>query len=187
MVKENFSEGFWIKFWDWYLKEDGIAHVVAYLREYDLSAFDPKRPPPLTAAFWAIVDANRAPEIGELTDLMEAMKNPDALTLKQLVDYKSEVGDTHSNFSTIQEWLRDQKNRRTIPHRLEKCGYTPVRSDTAQDGLWKVGGARQVIYARGDMTERDRLEAAQTLVKKVADAATAKKEAAEAWRREHQS
>ena len=43
-------------------------------------------------------------------------------------------------------WLRDRKNRRSIPHRLEKCGYVPVHNGAAKDGLWTVNGKRQAIY-----------------------------------------
>ena len=60
-------------------------------------------------------------------------------------------------------FLRDLKNRRQIPHRLESCGYTPVRNDAAKDGLWKIGGSRQAIYAKSDLTQRDRIAAAQRL------------------------
>ena len=42
------------------------------------SGFDPKAPPPKTPAFWAIVDANRAPEDAELADVLDALNNPDA-------------------------------------------------------------------------------------------------------------
>jgi hypothetical protein len=45
-------------------------------------------------------------------------------------------------------WLRDRRNARRIPHRLEACGYVAVRNDAAKDGLWKVNGRRQVIYAK---------------------------------------
>ena len=38
------------------------GHVAAYLRELDISGFDPKAPPPKTAAFWDIASASRAPE-----------------------------------------------------------------------------------------------------------------------------
>src|SRR5262249_58187491 len=55
--------------------------------------------------------------------------------------------------------LRDGKNRRAIPHRLEKCGYTPVRNDHADDGLWRIGGKRQAVYAKASLSERDRLAA----------------------------
>jgi hypothetical protein len=32
-----------------------------------------------------------------------------------------------------------------------------VRNDAAQDGLWKISGKRQVIYARNDLSAADRL------------------------------
>jgi hypothetical protein len=47
-----------------------------------------------------------------------------------------------------------------IPHRFENCGYAPVRNDFAKDGLWKVNGARQVIYALSSLSVRDQLAAA---------------------------
>jgi hypothetical protein len=60
-------------------------------------------------------------------------------------------------------WIKDRKNRRQIPHRLEACGYSPVRNDAAKDGLWKINGTRQVVYAKAGLTQRDRLAAAQRL------------------------
>ncbi len=67
------------------------------------------------------------------------MGNPDATTLARIA-YEA-TGD-------FQAWIRDRKNRRVIPHRLEKCGYVPVRNDYAKDGLWKIYGARQAVYAK---------------------------------------
>ena len=61
---------------------------------------------------------------------------------------------------TFAHWLADRKNRRLIPHRFEQCGYSPVRNDTAKDGLWKVNGARQVVYGLSSLSVRDRLAAA---------------------------
>ena len=49
-------------------------------------------------------------------------------------------------------WIIDRRNRRIIPHRLEKCGYEPVRNDLAQDGLWKIGGKRQAVYAHNSLS-----------------------------------
>jgi hypothetical protein len=40
----------------------------------------------------------------------------------------------------------------------------PVRNDAASDGLWKFLGRRQVIYAKGCLPLRDRLDAAQNLI-----------------------
>jgi hypothetical protein len=41
---------------------------------------------------------------------------------------------TAANYE-LTEWLKERKNRRAIPHRLERCGYTPVRNNDATDGL----------------------------------------------------
>ena len=67
------------------IDDGGFEHVAAYLGELDLSGFDPKAPPPKTPAFWDIVNANHAPEDAELADVIDAIGNPDALTVKQLI------------------------------------------------------------------------------------------------------
>ena len=53
-------------------------HVAAYLATLDLANFDAKAPPEKTPAFWTIVDANCAPEEGELADILDKLGNPDA-------------------------------------------------------------------------------------------------------------
>ena len=135
---------------------DPLHEVHALAAELDLSGFNPKAPPPQTPAFWAIVDANRAPEDSELADVLDELGRPDAVTLAMLL--RKAMGE-------IDEWLRDRKNRRTIPHRLEQCGYVPVRNDAADDGLFKISGRRQVVYALNRLPIRDRFRAASALVK----------------------
>jgi hypothetical protein len=153
-VLADFEAGYWKKLYGWYERE-GYGHVAAYLAQLDLAGFDPKAPPPKTPAFWAIVDANRAPEDAELADLLDTLSNPPAVTLATLlVNAKGEIS----------EWLADRKNRRAIPFRLERCGYAPVRNDAAEDGLFKVGAKRQVIYARSALTFGERLTAARALI-----------------------
>lgn len=63
------------------------------------------------------------------------------------------------------EWLKDRKNRRIVPIRLEKCGYGSVRNGDAEDGQFVIGGRRQVIYARSDLSLRDKFTAARTMVR----------------------
>jgi hypothetical protein len=152
---EDFADGYWNRLWRWY-DDGGDRHVAAYLAELDISAFDPKAPPPKTEAFWAIVDANRAPEDAELADVLDKLNNPDAVFLSQL------IGDASEDFS---RWLEDRRNRRAIPHRLEQCGYVAVRNPDAKDGLWLVGGARQVIYAKASFSTREQIAAVQALAR----------------------
>jgi hypothetical protein len=45
-------------------------------------------------------------------------------------------------------WLANRKVRRQIPHRMESCEYAAERNKYARDGLWKIGGSRQVVYAK---------------------------------------
>jgi hypothetical protein len=153
---KDFTTDYWNKLWAWY-DNGGIRHVASYLATHDISAFDPKAPPQKTQAFWEIVDAHRASEDAEIADTIDKLYNPDALTLNQLI---------YAAISTdLADWLKDRKNRRVIPHRLETCSYVPVRNDTAKDGLWKIADRRQVIYARASLTRTEQLKAAGTLTK----------------------
>jgi len=153
-AKEDFQADYWRGIYGWYVS-GGFGHVAAYLATLDLSDFDPKAPPAKTPAFWAIVDANRAPEDAELADVIDDLGHPVAVTLAML-DNPLTDGD-------FRTWLQDRRNRRQIPHRLESAGYTPVRNAGADDGLWKVGKRRQAIYARKDKSERERIGAANEI------------------------
>ena len=152
--KEDFTEQYWNTLWNWY-DDGGDRHVAAYLAELDISAFDPKAPPLKTAAFWEIVYANRTPEDAELADVLDRLGNPHAVTLAQIAN------EAAGEFS---EWIGERKNRRVIPHRLEKCDYVPVRNEDAKDGLWKINGARQTIYVQSGLSPRERLKAAKALL-----------------------
>jgi len=52
----------------------------------------------------------------------------------------------------------------SIPHRTQSCGYLPIRNDAAKDGMWKIEGKRQAIYARSDLSVADQLQAPRALV-----------------------
>jgi hypothetical protein len=149
--KQDFTADYWKDLWGWYHR-GGFGHVAAYLAELDLTGLDPKAPPPKTPAFWDIVAANSAPEDAELADVLDALGNPDAVTLEQLLTKAS---------GEAAEWLMDRRNRRAIPHRMERCGYTPVRNPDADDGLWRLRNKRQAIYARTSLSAKVQVAAAE--------------------------
>jgi hypothetical protein len=173
--KEDFPDEYWNDIWGWY-EAGGFAHVAAYLRTLDISDFNPKAPPAKTEAFWDIVNASRAPEDGELADAIDhlstaardksgkailddygepIMVRPEVVT----IDMIASIADAETVL-----WIRDRKNRRIIPHRLENCGYEPVRNDDAKsDGHWKIAGKRQAVYARNDLSTKERLTAVRRL------------------------
>ena len=86
--------------------------------------------------------------------MIDALGNPAALHLKLLI--ATATGD-------IAEWLMNRKNRRAIPHRLERCGYVSVRNPDAKDGYWVIDSTRQPIYAKNTLSVNDRLAAATKL------------------------
>jgi Family of unknown function (DUF5906) len=162
-TKEEFTPDYWNELWGWY-ENGGFGHVTAYLTELDISDFDPNAPPPKTPAFWDIVNASKAPEDSELADVIDKITGksdtsgnptrPDALHLKLLIAAATD---------DILEWLMNRKNRRAIPHRLERCGYISVHNPEAKDGFWKLQGVRQIIYAKTSLSLQERVAAARKL------------------------
>ena len=152
LTKEDFSEEYWRDLWGWY-DDGGRANVAEFLRTLNISGFNPKAPPPKTPAWHDIVNSNRAPEDAELADALDGIGWPNAVTISQ-------IATSLTCAQAFAEYIRDRRNSRKLPHRLEAVGYIAVHNAHAKDGLWKVGGKRQVVYARKDMSERDRIKAA---------------------------
>lgn len=151
LTKGDFTPAYWEQLWGWY-QRGGIGHVAAYLAQRDISGFQAKAPPPKTEAFWDIVASNSAPEDAELAEAIEKLGNPNAVTLAALIDA------TESSFG---DWLRDRKNARSVPHKMEECGYKSVRNPNAKSGRWKVEGKDMMIYARKELSTRDAIVAAE--------------------------
>jgi len=102
-----------------------------------------------------MVSAGEAPESGELRDVLEEMGSPNVVTLEQLIRAAERCG-----LDGLAGELRDRNKRRTVPHRLERVGYVPVRSDTANDGLFKIAGRRQAVYALRSLAVSAQIRAA---------------------------
>jgi hypothetical protein len=155
LTKDDFSPEYWNRLYSWY-NDGGDRHVAAFLAQRDLSSFNPKAPPPKTNAFLEIVNASRAPEDAELADVLEGLGWPKVVTLARLQAYAD---------AAFAEWLKDRRNRRTIPHRLEDAGYVPIHNRDAKSGLWKLNGKQQAVYGQRELTERDRIQAVRELLR----------------------
>lgn len=158
-TKDDFAEGYWRGLWDW-LDAGGGEAVVGYLQGVDLSGFNPKAPPPKTEAFYAIVQANANPDDLTLAGLMlreDGSKLP-AVTLSMVIQAAVDAEESDLAFA-----LSDTKNRRRVPHMMEKAGYVPVRNEYAADGLWKIDGRRQVVYGDSALSTPERVTFARSL------------------------
>ena len=151
-TKEEFTVDYFNRMWTWLLYEGGNEHVAAYLAQRDLSTFNPGAQPRQTAAFFDIVDAGRSPEDAELADVLDELKRPDICTLPMLAASKT---------AAALEWLVDRRHRRSIPHRMERCGYVTCRNPNADDGLWYINGRRQTLYVKASLAPEQRIQAAR--------------------------
>lgn len=141
VTREIIPDGYFAEFYEW-LAAGGVGHVAAYLRQLDLSKFNPKAPPVRTPAFYAIVQASQSPDDAELTDLLDTLGNPRTVTIEMLVEAARTAGETE-----LADLLSNRKTRRSIPHKMERAGFEPVRNPDAADGLFKIDGRRRVVYA----------------------------------------
>jgi hypothetical protein len=162
-TKEQFDKEFWDKKWQWMLHEGGAEHIAAYLMQRDLSAFNPYKPPRATAAFFEAVNVSQPPEDAELADVLDSMEKdengqPCRPTVCTLFSVATSPG------GAALEWLLDRRQRRSIPHRLGRCGYIACRNPDAEDGLWRINGRRQTLYVKITLTAQERLEAAKDYV-----------------------
>jgi hypothetical protein len=165
-AKEEFSAKYFNGMWQWLLREGGNEHIAAYLMQRDLAAFNACAVPRQTAAFFDIVNASQAPEDAELADILDEIGNgqgrPNICSLLLLA--------TSTRAATL-EWLLDRRHRRAIPHRMERCGYIACRNPDADDGLWRINGRRQTLYAKTSLTLEQRLRAARDFVLRMEKAA----------------
>lgn len=154
--KEQFDEAYWKALWDW-IYAGGAWNVVEYLRTLDLSSFNSKAPPERTAAFWAIVHANNAPEDAELFAVLgDDAEVSDAVVLEDIISKAHAAG-----LSGLADELSDRKARRSIPHKLGRAGYVPVHNPDAKDGLWAIEGKRVTVYAKKSMSSAEQIVAAR--------------------------
>jgi len=156
--QSDFEDGYFDRLYGWF-DNGGNEAVAHYLANLDLSEFNARAPPPKTAGWHTIVAAGMAPGAGDLTDVIETLGNPPALTLQMIK--MNTPGD-----SSLRLAFDDPKQRKAIPKRLADSGYITVTNPDATDsgGRWRMPGGKQTIYGRQDLDEGKRLAAARALV-----------------------
>jgi hypothetical protein len=137
----------------------GFEHVAAYLATLDISSFNPYAPPPRTPAFRDLINANVSPEAASLADLLDDIGKPVMVTL----DAVKGAALDQIKYPGLSMWLCERKNWNTIPYRFDQCGYVRLHNDRAKDGLWKIDGRRQVVYAPKDLSPEIRAKVLEFL------------------------
>jgi len=157
-TKEEFPPSYFDEMHAWFNDDGGNQAVAHYLANLDLSAFNAKSPPPKPQGWHIVVAAGLAPESGDLSDVIEAMGKPAALTLP-MIRAKTPIN------SQLRLLFEDAKLRRVIPKRLAEAGYIAVTNPDAREsgGRWRTPEGKTTIYARQELSEPERLAAARLL------------------------
>jgi hypothetical protein len=158
LTRHDFTKAYWNKLYGWYDldgEQQGLRDVAAFLMQRNISGFNPKAPPRQTDAFWEIVDVSRSSESTDVADALDEMGWPDAFTIEMMAVKAS---------PDLADFLRDQANRATIPHRMQEAGYAAIRNLSSADGRWKVGGKNRIIYAKVKLSNAERMKAAARVV-----------------------
>ena len=152
--RESFAPGYWTELYGFF-ENGGNEAVAAWLMARDLSGFDCKAPPPKTDAFFEIVNAARAPESSDMSDALELLRWPDAVTINEVA--------TAAEDENFRDFLRERKNSRVIPHRFTDCGYEVHRNTGQIDGRHRIGGKNVAVYVKRKLLPRERFEAVRAL------------------------
>jgi hypothetical protein len=155
--RTDFDDAYWAKYWR-RLDEGGREAVAEYLRQLDLTGFNPKAPPPQTQAFWEMVNAMRSEEESEMADVIESLGTPKALMISDLVSRARSL-----RRHALVEFLQDRRHARSVAIRLEDCGYRRLANRKDKRGRWRVSGQRTGVYVLHQLTDREGFAAVQAL------------------------
>ena len=142
----------WSEFAEWCENQNGFDHIAAYLAARNLSRFNPKAPPPKTAAFHTLVHTNAAPEDDILVDIVTAAST-DVLTRTLL--YATALAAKLPDLTELEELMAKQNHKR-FRHRLVRLGYEVVPNPDAKDSRWKVGDRNEAVYVSMRLTPGER-------------------------------
>lgn len=123
----------WVEYHDWLDNRGGKENVAAFLREgVDLSDFNPSAPPRKTEAFWAIVNASRAPQDTELSDVLDQFDGR-AVTLAMVSAKARKMG-----LDRLADFLSDPTRSRMHHSRMSNAGWTSLRNPGRKNGDWPI-------------------------------------------------
>lgn len=105
------------EYWNW-IHGPGPDIVASYLAERDISQFNPKAPPPLTAGKTAII-SSWAPPDDALTAALDALQRPAVFFAEELLAFDNVDGDIKSIVRKI----------RMLGHRMNREGYWENRHE----------------------------------------------------------
>jgi hypothetical protein len=144
VTREELGPDYHAKLHAW-LDAGGSEGVMHYLMNLDVSDFDPKAPPPMTAAKATVIASAADPMADTMDDLLDAMERPIAVSMDDL-----EHAANRKAISFGGQALSIYPRQRRIAW-LRACGYTAfLEPNNSYRGNFRLNGRRFKFYARND-------------------------------------
>lgn len=141
-------------------EEAGTQAVIRWLLERDLIAFDPTRPPPMTAGKRAIIESAHLIRRGPVDDLIEHYlewcsengfnRTPDVIFAKDFYDFIAAT-NLFDDAAKMQDGLR----AKNFHFKMDEHGFDTVRNPYSAE--WKRGNFRsRMAFVKKDVPDEDR-------------------------------
>jgi len=165
LADDNERAAYFRKLWSWAYEEDGFAAVAAYLRDYDLSSFDPSNGQRKTEAHKAVVRASNTVD-DWFMDVIDEMVEKELC----LVENGDCVAFRSDAFGEVWKRQNPDEKQASIMRKMgfatERSGYVIYENPNSKRGRWKTReGSDVTIYLSRKIEESRRLGVGNELLK----------------------
>jgi hypothetical protein len=140
VLRDQLGAEYWRALDAWMAVAENVEEIAAWLMVRDVSHFNPKAPPPRTAAWHEMAEGGQSGETNQLADLVEGFE---VFTVAMLAEKASTMQGADVELGNF---LRAGKNGTKINRMLNDLGWTKIKNQHDNRGRWLVSGSRVAIY-----------------------------------------
>lgn len=131
-----------------YFEAGGLSHVYAYLRQRDISKFDPKQKPAANDAFKSVSASWNAPVHDPLADVLDELGWPDVFFGGELLNVEVAAFDNKDEVKLI------LRSSRKLAAKMDRLGYEPRQAPEKSNG-WKFSKSGKTFRSRVAFVKKD--------------------------------
>jgi hypothetical protein len=135
----------------------GVENVVAFLKNMDLSEFNPYAPPRKTEAFRFMMQSDENEVDEQLESILVQMGEPIVFSLAAL-----RTGA--KGRAELENFMSSSKNDRSLFRKLDRLGYLRLGNPDDVSGRWRVGASKHTFYAKKNVSMDERCKLARKFV-----------------------
>lgn len=123
LTRDDFAPDYFRKIYHWMKKEDGMAAVINWLLDRDLSDFDATLPPPMTEGKEQMIHTTHEYRRNYLDDILDGMGEMDVIFPQDMMAYAN-AADTFDDMDEVRKTL----NASNLHIKMDDRGYVSVKN-----------------------------------------------------------